>query len=122
MKTKRTKRIGSWSLPEECVACGARGAYERGRIRTEKVFRGEAFSVEHGHWRCGKCGVGILGPEEADEAMHAAVAAFQQSHGLLTAAKLKNARAVECLSQADLAERTSLGIATIKHLEAGMTV
>jgi putative zinc finger/helix-turn-helix YgiT family protein len=122
MKTTRTKRIGKWHLPPECVACGAEDSYKRARTTTEKVCHGEAFRVQHTHWKCENCGVGILGPEEAEEATRATVTAYQQAHGLLTAAELKNARQVAGWSQLDLAERTSLGIATIKRLEGGTTV
>jgi hypothetical protein len=66
--------------------------------------------------------MGILGPEEADEAVRATVSAFRSKHGLLTPEDLKNARQVAGWSQSDLAERTSLGIATIKRLEGGTTV
>lgn len=122
MKTTRTKRIGKWHLPPECVACGAEDSFVKARTTTEKVCHGEAFRVEHAHWKCKHCGVGILGSEEAEEAARATVAAYQQAHGLLTAAELKNARQVAGWSQLDLAERTSLGIATIKRLEGGTTV
>jgi putative zinc finger/helix-turn-helix YgiT family protein len=122
MKTTRTKRIGKWHLLPECVACGAEDSYKKARTTTEKVCHGEAFRVEHAHWKCKNCGVGILGPEEAEEAARATVAAYQQAHGLLTATELKNARSVAGWSQSDLAERTSLGIATIKRLETGTTV
>lgn len=122
MKTTRKKRIGKWHLPPECVACGIEDSYIKARTTTEKVCHGEAFRVEHAHWKCSHCGVGVLGPEEAQEAARAAVAAYQQAHGLLTAADLKNARKVAGWSQSDVAVRTSLGIATIKRLEAGTTV
>ena len=122
MKTTRTKKIGKWHLPSECVACGAEDSYVKARTTTEKVCHGEAFRVEHAHWKCSQCSVGILGPQEAEEAARATVAAYQRANGLLTAADLQNARKVAGWSQSDLAERTSLGIATIKRLEAGMTV
>jgi len=109
-------------LPAECAACGAEHSYVKARTTTEKVCHGEAFQVKHAHWKCAQCSVGILGPEEAGEAALAAVVAYQQAHGLLTATDLKNARKATEWSQSDLAERTSLGIATIKRLEAGTTV
>lgn len=122
MKTTRTKRIGKWHLPSECVACGAEDSYLKAQTTTEKVCHGESFRVEHAHWKCEQCGVGILGPEEAEEAARATVAAYQHAHSLLTAADLKNARKVAGWTQSDLVERTSLGIATIKRLESGTTV
>jgi putative zinc finger/helix-turn-helix YgiT family protein len=122
MKTTRTKRIGKWHLPPECIACGAEDAHVKARTTTEKVCHGEIFQVEHAHWKCQQCGVGVLGPDEAAEVGHATVAAYQRAHGLLTAADLINARRVTHWSQSDLAERTSLGVATIKRLESGTTV
>ena len=122
MKTTRTKRIGKWHLPPECVACGAEDSYVRARTATEKVCHGETFRVEHAHWKCEQCGMGILGPEEANEAVRATVSAYRSKHGLLTPEDLKNARSVAGWSQSDLAKRTSLGIATIKRLETGTTV
>ena len=122
MKTNQVKKIGDWRLPPKCIACGAAGSYVRGRISTEKVCHGETFLVEHAHWKCKQCGMGILGPDEANEAVRATVSAYRSKHGLLTPEDLKNARSVAGWSQLDLAERTSLGIATIKRLETGTTV
>jgi putative zinc finger/helix-turn-helix YgiT family protein len=122
MKTTRPKRIGKWRVPSECIACGAEDSYVKGQTKTEKVCHGEAFRVAHAHWKCTQCGMGILGPKEAAEAVRAAVVAYQQAHGLLTAAELRKARTIMEWSQSELVERTSLGIATIKRLESGMTV
>lgn len=123
MKTNRTKEIADPAPPtDECVACGAEHAYVRALTTTRKDFRGETFSVEHHHWKCRECGVAVLGDAEMDEAMRATVAAYQHAHGLLTAAEIREARDRMKWSQSQLAERSGLGIATIKRLELGGVV
>lgn len=64
----------------------------------------------------------VLGDAEMDEAMRATVAAYQQAHDLLTAKEIRTARERMKWSQSQLADRTGLGIATIKRLELGGVV
>ncbi len=118
----KTKKNIEWRLPDECVACGAEHSYTRIETRTEKNLRGETFTVPHHHWKCGACGVAILGDAEMDEAMRATVAAYQGAHDLLTAREIREARARLNWSQRELAERSGVGIATIKRLELGGVV
>lgn len=122
MKTPLKKRIGSWTLPDECLACGAENSYRRKLTCTAKVLRGETFTVKHHHWVCASCNVGILGDAEIDEAMHATVAAYQAAHHLLTAREIQTARKTKQWTQKDLAGHSSLGIATVKRLELGSVV
>lgn len=122
MKTLPKKTIGEWRLPGECLACGAEDSYERKLVESEKDLRGETFTVKHHSWRCRKCGEGLLGPSEMDEAMRAVVAAYQRAHHLLTAEDLKKLRQRQKLSQARLAELTGLGIASIKRWEGGLVL
>jgi putative zinc finger/helix-turn-helix YgiT family protein len=123
MKTNRRKETANPTPPtDECVACGAEDSYVRALTRTQKDFRGETFSVQHHHWKCSGCGVAVLGDAEMDEAMRATVAAYQHAHELLTATEIRDARERMKWSQSQLAERTGLGIATIKRLELGGVV
>lgn len=122
MKTPQIRKIGKWTLPDECIACGAEDSYVRELTSTEKCLRGETFTVQHHHWKCSACGVGILGDAEMDEAMHATVAAYQQAHGLLTASELLAARSRMKWTQETLAAKSGLGVATIKRLELGSVV
>jgi transcriptional regulator with XRE-family HTH domain len=118
MKTNLKKETVKQAPPtDECVACGAEDSYVRALTRTQKDFRGETFEVKHHHWKCSECGVAVLGDAEMDEAMRATVAA-----DLLTATDIREARARMKWSQIQLAERTGLGIATIKRLELGGVV
>ena len=119
MKTIPAEKIGSWKLPEECIACGAENSYRRQLTCSDKILRRETFNVKHHHWVCTACSTGILGDAEMDEAMRAAVAAYQRAHGLLTAQEIQTARKNKQWSQEALAQRSSLGIATIKRLESG---
>jgi len=123
MKTSPKKRTARLSPPlDECVACGAEGAYTRALTETLKEFRGETFAVKHHHWKCGECGVAVLGDAEMDETMRATVATYQAAHGLLAADGIRAARLRLKWSQQQLAERSGLGIATIKRLELGGAV
>jgi putative zinc finger/helix-turn-helix YgiT family protein len=123
MKTNRRKETAKTAPPtDECVACGAEDSYVRDLIRTQKDFRGETFAVKHHHWKCSECGVAVLGDPEMDEAMRATVAAYQHAHELLTATEIRDARERMKWSQSQMADRTGLGIATIKRLELGGVV
>jgi putative zinc finger/helix-turn-helix YgiT family protein len=123
MKTNRKKETAETRPPiDECVACGAENSLVRALTRTEKDFRGETFSVEHHHWKCEECGVGMLGDAEMDEAMRVTVAAYQHAHGLLTADEIRGARVRMGWSQRKLAEDSGISIATIKRLELGGVV
>ena len=123
MKTDPKKRIANPSPPtDECVACGAEGAYVHATTETRKDFRRETFTVKHHHWKCAQCGVAVLGDAEMDEVMRATVSAYQVAHGLLTADEVRAARKRLKWSQQWLTERCGLGAATIKRLELGTAV
>ena len=123
MKTNRRKETAKPAPPtDECVACGAEDSYVRALTSTQKDFRGETFTVEHYHWKCSECGVAVLGDAEMDEAMRATVAAYQCAHDLLTAEEIRTARDRMKWSQSQLADRTRLGLATVKRLEGGGVV
>ena len=123
MKTNRRNETAKPAPPtDECVACGAEDSYVRALTSTQKDFRGETFTVEHYHWKCSECGVAVLGDAEMDEAMRATVAAYQCAHDLLTAEEIRTARDRMKWSQSQLADRTRLGLATIKRLEGGGVV
>ena len=122
MKTPPKKRTGSWTLPDECLACGAENSYRRQLTCTDKMLRGETFNVKHHHWVCSACHVGILGDQELDEALRAATAAYQTAHGLLTAPEIQERRKAKHWNQQELATHSGLGIATIKRLELGTVI
>ncbi|MFT3991184.1 MAG: helix-turn-helix domain-containing protein [Luteolibacter sp.] len=123
MKTNRKKETAEPTPPsDECVACGSENSYVRALIRTQKNFRGETFTVKHHHWKCSACGVAVLGDTEMDEAMRATIIAYQEAHNLLTATEVYEARNRMKWTQKQLADRSGLGIATIKRLELGGAV
>lgn len=122
MRQKSKNEAGDWQLPELCIVCGAEGSYSRKLTSTSKILRGQEFTVQHHHWECSECKVGILGDVESDEAMAATVAAYQASNGLLTAATLRAGRALRGWTQSVIAEKARLGIATIKRIELGLTL
>jgi hypothetical protein len=59
--------MNAWTLPDECIACGAENSYVRELTKSEKSFHSNIFMVEHHHWKCNACGVGVLGDVEIDE-------------------------------------------------------
>lgn len=122
MKTNHKRKIADWKPPTECVACGSESGFAHKLVHSEKVVHGETFAVEHHCHECRDCGFRFLGPDEMDEAVRAAVAAYQKQHELLTAQELRDLRKKMKWSQADLASYSGLGIATIKRLELGCTV
>lgn len=122
MKTNPKRKIARWQPPSECLACGSESGLLRHRISSDKVVHGETFHVSHHSYECRDCGFTFLGPEEMDEAVRAAVAAYQTKHSLLTAQELRDLRKKMKWSQTDLARYSGLGIATIKRLELGCNV
>ena len=122
MKTTPPKGIGSWTPPEECVACEAATPYIRRLTASTQLFRGKSLTVKHHHWECKCCGAGLLGPVDIDVLAAATVAAYQEQAGLLTGAKAKAARESRGWSQIELEKQSGVSRATIARLELGMTV
>jgi putative zinc finger/helix-turn-helix YgiT family protein len=122
MKTNHKRKIAKWQPPGECLACGSESGLLHHCVSSEKVVHGETFHVSHQGYECRDCGFTFLGPDEMDEAVRAAVTAYQKQHELLTAQELRDLRKKMKWSQADLARYSGLGIATIKRLELGCNV
>jgi len=87
-----------------------------------QLIHGTEIRCDVPKYVCGNCEAAFMSPEQATRGVKLAVAEYQQAHGLLTAEKLKAYRKQRGLRTAELAQRSKLGEATIKRLEAGLTV
>lgn len=105
-------------VAEECVSCGEAAAH-RAVVRQEFAYRDGAHEVilhaDIPVMQCEACGESFTA-EGAEEAQHAAVCHYL---GRLAPAEIRALRERLGLSQARLAERTQIGIASIKRWEAG---
>jgi len=109
------------STGEDCAICGESAA--RITIKTQEfgyLHNGETvtLSAQVPVWSCAKCGEEYLALG-AEEAQHEAVCAFL---GRLSPSDIRSLRMELGLTQAQLAERTGIGIASIKRWEAGTVI
>lgn len=106
---------------EACALCESNAATPV-RKKQQFAYRDGAKEVlliaEVPVWSCAACGEEYTG-EGAEEAQHEAVCHYL---GRLTPADIKALRQRHGLSQAELAEKTGIGIASIKRWEGGTVI
>lgn len=124
MKTNspHRRRVRQQKLADECPDCGKLAAWKTVERMIPQEFRGHAFEIETDCQECSHCGFRILTDAQIDSLRKATVRAYQEETGLLTAVEIAEARKKMNWSQADLAEHTGLGSASIKRWESGLMV
>ena len=86
----------------------------------ETVFKGENITYQTESYVCKKCGLNI-GTIEQGAAIQTAIAdAYRKKVGLLSGEEIKQKRSERKWTQKDLAERSGVGIASIKRWENGI--
>jgi putative zinc finger/helix-turn-helix YgiT family protein len=112
---------GLVSQGEACALCESDAATLE-RKKQQFAYRDGAKEVlliaEVPVWSCAACGEEYTG-EGAEEAQHEAVCNYL---GRLTPADIKALRQRHDLSQAELAQKTGIGIASIKRWEGGTVI
>lgn len=90
------------------------------RQTTEKInFRGVSIKVPVEQYVCRVCGTKAGTAEQTDTIQKAIADAYRKSVGLLTSKEIVEGRRKKHLTQAALAERMNVGIASIKRWEGG---
>lgn len=106
----------------DCGLCGERDCLKEEYHEHEMVVRDETLIISSPQMVCQECGVGTSTFEQADRAVAIAVTTYQEKHDLLTGERSKKRRKSLSMNQADLAEASGVGIASIKRLESGVHV
>jgi hypothetical protein len=111
-------------LPASCLNCGSEQGYQAQTATNTVEFRGEGFVISYERMLCPDCGASMLTNEQLKARIKKTVAAYQKSHGLLTAEDLIRQRTALGYSKrlAFLKAAPELAEATIKRLEAGQRV
>lgn len=86
----------------------------------EAIFRGEKITYQIESYVCGECGLNIGTIEQTAAAQNAIADAYRDKVGLISGKKIRKERAERKWSQKDLAERSGVGIASIKRWENGI--
>ena len=121
-KPPRRASRGLWAVPTTCPGCDKEGTLTEKNVKTVQVIREEEVRCAVVNWVCGDCGAQFMSPEQATNAVKRAVETYQKKHGLLTADEIRKGRKNAGLSAWALADKAKIGEATIKRLEAGVTV
>jgi putative zinc finger/helix-turn-helix YgiT family protein len=124
MKTNspHRRRVRQQTLADDCPDCGKLAAWKTTTRLLPQEFRGHTFEIESTCQECSHCGFRILTDAQIDGLRKATVKAYQEEAGLLTGVDITEARKKMKWSQADLAEHTGLGIASVKRWELGLMV
>ncbi len=113
---------GSGKAPRICSSCQASGTVAEAHVEFPVVIQNEEFTCRVPRMICSACGTAYSTPQQFDRSIELGVAAFQESHGLLTATKIKEVRESLGLTQPELADRAKVGVASVKRWERGRQV
>ena len=97
------------------------GAMKVTKTDKKMMFRGMAVTVAAEQYRCPVCGFGASTVQQAAAAQKALSDTYRKRVGLLTGQQIADGRKKVGLTQEELSERASIGIASIKRWE-GTTI
>jgi len=86
----------------------------------ETTFRGEIITYPTETHECKKCGMNVGTISQTAAVQNAIADAYRKKVGLLTGQEMKEKRAAKGWSQKELAEKSGVGIASIKRWENGI--
>jgi putative zinc finger/helix-turn-helix YgiT family protein len=100
-----------------CPKCKTPMELERKAVTV--TFRGEDLSIDRRAYVCPSCGM-EAGTVQSVGALQRAIAeAYRRRRGLLTGDEIRTLRTAKCMTQEQLADTLSVGIASIKRWETG---
>lgn len=90
-------------------------------IELEKIvsFRGVELTCNVVQYVCGKCGLEVATVEQAGATQRMLADAYRKNQGLMTSNEIKAKRKSLNMTQKDLADAMSVGIASVKRWEGG---
>lgn len=112
----------AWKLPPCCLGCRAEDSFELHPVRAIQEIRDEEIHYETEKHVCKECGAALMSPAQTTRSVKNAVAAYQRKYGLLTGEDVAAARKKAAMSSAEFADAAGCGHATIKRVEAGITI
>lgn len=95
------------------------GAMEAKKIERSVPFKGIEVSIIEDAFVCPKCKLLAGSVQSAGKLQQTIAEAYRQQAGLLTGEEIKRLRKVKGMTQADLAELSGFGVASIKRWETG---
>ena len=113
-----------FSGPEavDCDFCEMKNTLEERMIPDSMIIRDEEIACRLPYMVCTNCGAKFATISQADKAVAIAVEAYQCKHGLLTASNVRSRRNDLGWTQNDLANQSSVSIASVKRQESGVHV
>lgn len=96
------------------------GEMELRRLNRKTTFRGVDVAYQTEAFVCRECGLEVANVKQAGATQRAISDAYRKAKGLLTGEEIKEGRKRLGLSQKDLADIMSVGIASVKRWEAGI--
>lgn len=121
-KAPRKIPRSEWKLPPLCLVCRAKDSYKLLSIPAMQEIRGEEVHYQTDKYVCNACEAALMSPAQATRSVKNAVVAYQQERGLLTGQEVASARNAAKMSAQEFADEAGCGIATVKRVEAGVTV
>lgn len=118
----RRKQTGTWAPPACCLGCEHTDGYSIQKVSCDVELRGESFTVQDERWVCSHCHETIAGSGQMDASLRLAAAAYKKKHKLLTGEQIRCRRKKLAWTQKKLAEKSGVGIASIKRWETGTGV
>jgi len=95
------------------------GAMEEKKIKRTVLFKGITVDIIEEAFVCLECNLSAGTIQSAGKIQHAIAEAYRKQTGLLTGKDIKRLRKEKGMTQADLAEISGFGIASIKRWETG---
>ena len=127
MKTNQIKeprkvpRTG-WKLPSHCLGCDTADSFDLQLVRSSQLIRGEETSYQTKKYVCTSCGAAVISPAQITQGVKDAIVAYQRKHDRLIGSTIADARKSAGLTSAEFAREAGCGQATIKRVEAGLTI
>lgn len=106
------------ALKEHCPVCDREMKIEK--IKKSMVFRGVEIRYEDHAYICSVCGLEVGTTEQTAKTQRIISDAYRKATGLLTGKEIRENRNRFALSQKALADRMTVGIASIKRWEGGI--
>lgn len=116
------RKARTQQLPVRCPDCDQDTAWRAVSRSMPQEFRGGTLDVQSGCHECPKCGFRLLTDQDRNALRLATFRAYQEASDLLTAEEIVAARERMGWSQAELARKSGLGIASIKRWETGRLI
>ena len=115
-------QLPAWKLPTHCAHCDAEDMTTAITAESVMKIHGEEVTYTANKYQCSACEYSFQSPAQATSGTKLAREAFQLMYGLLKPAEIIAMRKELDLSQSQLAQKSKIGIASIKRWESGKAI